>query len=199
MTVIDRWLAAPRRPRRRFSRSKAFHSTRTGSARAVGIGVVGRVGSLTVAGRCRPPGSGLRTDRDARNDLGQLGPQLVQACTVVGGNPVTALGPGAAPLTCSFAAGPWSPLRLRARIRHNGPAPQSDPSPSLLAVTASTGPLRSSAARSKRSARSGRPSATCERILTMDARVVHVAMRHLTYPHNRAGQRRCRGLGRGAT
>jgi transposase InsO family protein len=33
----------------------------------------------------------------------------------------------------------------------------------------------------------------------IDARVVHVAMRHLTYPRNRAGERRCRGMGGGAT
>jgi hypothetical protein len=38
-----------------------------------------------------------------------------------------------------------------------------------------------------------------DRILTIDARVVHIAMRHLTYPRNRAGERRCRGMGRGAT
>jgi hypothetical protein len=33
----------------------------------------------------------------------------------------------------------------------------------------------------------------------IDVRVIHVAMRRLTYPRNRAGERRCRGLGRGAT
>jgi hypothetical protein len=35
--------------------------------------------------------------------------------------------------------------------------------------------------------------------LTMDVRVVHVAMRHFTYPRNRAGERRCRGSMRGAS
>jgi hypothetical protein len=34
--------------------------------------------------------------------------------------------------------------------------------------------------------------------LTIDARVVHVPMHHLTYPRNRAGERRCRGSGREA-
>jgi hypothetical protein len=33
--------------------------------------------------------------------------------------------------------------------------------------------------------------------LTIDVRVVHVAAHHLTYPRNRAGERRCAGLGRG--
>jgi hypothetical protein len=39
-----------------------------------------------------------------------------------------------------------------------------------------------------------RRNRTGDPILTMDTRVVHVAMRHLTYPRNRAGERRCRGL-----
>jgi hypothetical protein len=33
----------------------------------------------------------------------------------------------------------------------------------------------------------------------IDVRVVHVAMHHLTYPRNRAGERRCQGSGREVT
>jgi hypothetical protein len=36
-----------------------------------------------------------------------------------------------------------------------------------------------------------------DRILTIDARVVHDAVQHRTFPHNRAGKRDCGGLRRG--
>jgi hypothetical protein len=43
-----------------------------------------------------------------------------------------------------------------------------------------------------------RRNRTGDPILTIDARVVHEAVQHLTYPRNRTGERRWRGSGRGA-
>jgi hypothetical protein len=40
---------------------------------------------------------------------------------------------------------------------------------------------------------------TGDAILTIDARVVHDALQHLTCPHNSAGESRCRAVGRGAS
>jgi hypothetical protein len=44
-----------------------------------------------------------------------------------------------------------------------------------------------------------RRNRTGDPILTMDARVVHNSMLHLAYQRDRAGVRRCRGLGGGVT
>jgi len=44
-----------------------------------------------------------------------------------------------------------------------------------------------------------RRNRTGDPILTIDAGGVHAAMHYLTYPRNRAGERRCRGMSRGAT
>jgi hypothetical protein len=43
-----------------------------------------------------------------------------------------------------------------------------------------------------------RPERTGDPILTIDAPVLHNAVLHLTSQHDRAGDRRCRGLRRGA-